>query len=70
MKRVSKYGQTSARWACELNFWQKKNDPLYIIQCSYQALRYSIVYIDENCQAANAFNNLDGDLHNIMSGIL
>ena len=26
-----------------------KKIPLYIIQCSYQALRYSIAYIDENC---------------------
>ena len=26
-----------------------------LIQCSYQALRYSIVYIDENCQAAIIF---------------
>ena len=36
----------------------KKNDPLYIIQCSYQALRYNIVYIDENCEAVIIFNNL------------
>ena len=36
-------------------FWQKKNDPLYIIQCSYQVLRYSIAYINENCQAAIIF---------------
>ena len=36
----------------------KKNDLLYIIQCSYQALRYSFVYIDKNCQAAITFNNL------------
>ena len=36
----------------------KKNDPLYIIQCSYQALKYSIVYINENCQAAIIFNNI------------
>ena len=35
-----------------------KNDPLYIIQCSYQALRYSIVYINENCQAAIIFINI------------
>ena len=34
------------------------NDPLYIIQCSYQALRYSIVYINENGQAAIILNNL------------
>ena len=33
-------------------------DPLYIIQCSHQVLRYSIVYIDENCQAAVVFINL------------
>ena len=33
------------------------------MQCSYQALRYSIVYIDENCQAAViSFINLDLDL--------
>ena len=37
----------------------KKNDPLYIIQCSYQVLRYSIVNIDENYQAAIIFNSLD-----------
>ena len=37
----------------------KKNDPYsYIIQCSDQALRYSIVYINEDCQAAIIFNNL------------
>ena len=29
-----------------------------MIQFSYQALRYSIVYINENCQAAIIFNNL------------
>ena len=47
---------------CELNFWQKKKKivpyPLYIIQCYYQALSYSIVYINENCQAVIIFNNL------------
>ena len=31
---------------------------LYIIQCSYQALRYSIVYINENRQAAIICNNI------------
>ena len=36
----------------------KKNDPLHIIQCIYQALRYSIVYINENCQAAIIFINI------------
>ena len=40
------------------DFWKKKNDLLYTIQCSYQALRYIIVYIDENCLAADIFNNL------------
>ena len=39
-------------------FFDKKDDLLYIIQCSYQALRYSIVYINENCQAAIIFNNI------------
>ena len=39
-------------------FLIKKNDPLYIIQCSYQALRYTIVYVNENCQAAITFNNI------------
>ena len=29
-----------------------------MIQCSYQALRYSIVYINENCQAAIIFINI------------
>ena len=38
-------------------FHKKKNDPLYILHCSYQAIRYSIGYIDENCQAAIIFNN-------------
>ena len=42
----------------ELNFWQKKNGTLYIIQCFYQALKYSIVYINENCQTVIIFNNL------------
>ena len=33
------------------------------MQCSYQALRYSIVYIDENSQAAVIFFiDLDLDL--------
>ena len=43
------------------NFDKKKNDPLYIIHYSHQALRYRIVYIDENCEAAMAIilNNLD-----------
>ena len=36
-----------------------KNDSLYITQCYYQALRYNIVYINENCQAAIIFKNLD-----------
>ena len=39
-------------------FFDKKDDLLYIIQCSYQALRYSIVYINENCQATIIFNNI------------
>ena len=28
----------------------KKDDLLYNIYCSYNALRYSIYFIDENCQ--------------------
>ena len=36
----------------------KKNDSSYIIQCFYQALRYSTVYIKENCQTAIMFSNL------------
>ena len=28
------------------------------VRCSYQALKYNIVYFDENCQAAIIFNNL------------
>ena len=43
---------------CELNFWQKKEDPLINIQFSYQSLRHSIVYINENRQPAIIFNNL------------
>ena len=47
---------------CQANlrapFLIKKNDLLYIIQCSYQALRCSIVYINENCQAAIISNNI------------
>ena len=39
-------------------FDKKKNDTLYNIQYSYQALRYSIVYINQNCEAAIIFNNL------------
>ena len=31
---------------------------VYITQRSYQALRYNIVYIDKNFQAAIIFNNL------------
>ena len=49
--------ETRARSTCQLNFWQKKNDTLHIIQCLYQALRYSIVYINVNCQAANIFSS-------------
>ena len=37
---------------------KEKKDFLRIIPCSYQAFRYSIVYINENCQAAIIFNNL------------
>ena len=37
----------------------KTNNPLHIIQHFYQALRHSIVYINENCQAAIVFNNPD-----------
>ena len=40
------------------SFFDKKNDPLYNIQCSYHILRYSIVYFNENCQAAITFNNI------------
>ena len=40
------------------SFFDKKNDPLYNIQCSYHVLRYSIVYFNENCQAAITFNNI------------
>ena len=47
---------------CQLKLWAqlltKNNDPLYIIQWSYQALRYSIVFIDESCQTAIIFNNI------------
>ena len=44
---------------CELNFWQKK-DPLRYISLSAltRLLKYRIVYIDENFQAAITFNNL------------
>ena len=41
-----------------LTFEKKNSDPLYIIQCSYQILKYSIVYIDENYPAVIIFNNL------------
>ena len=43
---------------CDTSANKKKNDALYIIQCFYQALRYSIVYINEDCQASIIFNNL------------
>ena len=35
-----------------------KIEIIYINQCSYQALRYSTVYINEKCQAAIIFTNL------------
>ena len=39
-------------------FEKKRNDSLHITQCSCQALRYSIVYVAENCQTVIIFNNL------------
>ena len=32
------------------------------MQCSHQALRYSIIYIDENCQTIIFFINLGLEL--------
>ena len=42
----------------ESYIFDKKNESLYLIECSHQALRYGVVYIDENCQTTIIFDNL------------